>query len=151
MAKSKKPDTDAATLALINEVKTRKAEIAKSERPTYQTTCSFAYEEGRADKAVNLQVEADVGKLIQIAAFLLQRQQSYIAASSQLAVENPPPFKWSGYSVGEWFNDIRTRIGKIQIAEKRKKLEVLETRLNAIISPDLRAKMELEAIAADLK
>jgi hypothetical protein len=151
MAKSKKPDTDAATLLLIDEVRTRKAEIAKSERPTYVTNCAFPYDEGRADKTTNLQVEADVGKLIQIAAFLHLRQQAYLDAASQLSVENPPPFKWGGYAVGEWFSDIKTRIGKIQIAEKRKKLEVLEARLNAVISPELRRQMELEAIAADLK
>lgn len=151
MAKQKKADTDQTTLTLINEVKTRKAEIARSERPTYKTTCAFSYDEGKAGSAVNLQVEANVGKLIQIAAFLIQREQAYADAAQRLAVESPPAFEWGGYPVSDWFNDIRTRIGKIQIGEKRKKLEALEARLNAIISPELRAKMELEAIAAEFK
>jgi hypothetical protein len=150
MAKQKKTDTDQATQTLIAEVKTRKAEIARSERPNYKTNCAFSYDEGKAG-ATNLQVEASVGKLIQIAAFLIQREDAYNTAASRLAVDNPPKFEWGGYSTADWFSDIRTRIGKIQIADKRKKLEILETRLNAIISPELRAKMELEAIASELQ
>lgn len=40
---------------------------------------------------------------------------------------------------------------KIQIQDKRKKLEKLESRLEKIITPELRAKMELEAITAELE
>jgi hypothetical protein len=67
-----------------------------------------------------------------------------------VGVENPPAFAWGNSSVADWLDDIRTRIGKIQIGEKRKKLEALEERLNKVISPELRAKMELDAIAAEL-
>ncbi len=47
--------------------------------------------------------------------------------------------------------DIKTRINKIQIVSKRKKLEELEARLNSIISPSLKAEMEVDAIAAELE
>ena len=51
---------------------------------------------------------------------------------------------------GEELGSIKSRINKIQIGVKKKKLETLEARLNAIVSPELRRKLELDAIAAEL-
>ena len=68
-----------------------------------------------------------------------------------LGVEGTPEFTWSSFTVQQWLDDIKARINKVQIATKKKALEHLETRLNAVISPELRAEMELEAISAELK
>jgi hypothetical protein len=38
-------------------------------------------------------------------------------------------------------------VNQISVQEKRKELAELESRLNAIISPELKSQMELEAIA----
>jgi hypothetical protein len=40
---------------------------------------------------------------------------------------------------------------KVQIASKREKLSKLEERLKKIISPELQAELELEAIESELK
>ena len=56
-------------------------------------------------------------------------------------------FTWLGFSVDEWKNDFQTRVNQISIQEKRKELAEIESRLNAIISPELKAQMELEAIS----
>jgi hypothetical protein len=56
-------------------------------------------------------------------------------------------FTWLGFSVDEWKEDFQTRVNQISVQEKRKELAELESRLNAIISPELKAQMELEAIA----
>ena len=61
-----------------------------------------------------------------------------------------PPFEWTGFPVKDWLEDIKTRIDKLQIQSKKAKLETLEKRLNKIVSPELRAQMELDAIAAEL-
>jgi len=42
--------------------------------------------------------------------------------------------------------DVKTRIGKVSIHKKKRQLEALETRLEKIVSPELRAEMELQAI-----
>jgi len=42
--------------------------------------------------------------------------------------------------------DVKTRIGKVSIDKKKRQLEALETRLEKIVSPELRAEMELQAI-----
>lgn len=140
--------TDQKTLDLIQEVARRKQEIAKAERPNWITNCSFSFEEG-SSKTVNLHVCQDVRQMITIAAFLRESEISYNAAAQELGVD-APPFTWSGFSVSDWLSDIRTRINRIQIDSKKKKLAALEERLNKIISPELRAEMELEAIAAEL-
>ncbi len=55
-------------------------------------------------------------------------------------------FTWLGFTVEEWKDDFQTRVNQISVQEKRKELAELESRLNAIISPELKAQMELEAI-----
>lgn len=144
--------TDQKTLDLIKEVKKQKAEIAKLERPNWKTNCNFSYSEANLNGAVNLHVQNNVKELICIAAFLCDKERSYNEAVNQLGlgVENAPQFTWMSFTVADWIEDIKTRIAKIQIATKKKKLELLESRLNAIISPELRAEMELEAIAGEL-
>lgn len=145
-----KKATDSKTLALIQEVKKRKAEIASAEKPQYITNCNFSYTEDSA-KIVNIHVESDVGHLVRIAGFLIGQAKHYAEASGAMGIEDVPAFTWQGFSIKDWQNDIKTRLAKLQIANKRKKLEALESRLNTIISPELRAEMELEAIAIELK
>jgi hypothetical protein len=149
MPKKAAATTDQRTLDLIKEVQKQKAEIAKVDRPNYKTNGSFAYVEGKSD-VIALRVESDVKKLICIASFLKDKEASYSQVAQELGVD-APAFTWNGFSTADWLEDIKLRIGKIQIATKRAKLEALEERLNKIISPELRAEMELAAIADSLK
>ena len=142
--------TDKKTLDLIALVKTKKEQIAQAEKPAYKTNCSFSFIEGNRSNATNLHTETDVRKLIGMAAHLLLLNDGYFAAANALEVENPPPFTWDGFTAAEWIGDIKMRITKVQIAAEKKKLEALEERLNKIISPELRAQLELEAIASEL-
>lgn len=148
MAKVK--GADQKTLDLIALVAKQKAEISKAEKPNWKTNCSFSYVEGKVVDIISLHVESDVKKLIQIAAFLLDKEAGYLRAATTLGVETPPEFTWGNSSVSDWLDDIKNRIAKIEIVAKKKKLEALESRFNAIISPELRADLELKAIAAEL-
>ena len=140
--------TDKQTMDLIKKVQQQKEEIAKAEKPNWITNCSFTYIEGSA-KTVNLHVCRDVRDMVCIAAFLKDREASYKAVAVDMKVD-APDFTWDGFSVSDWMKDIKTRIDKVQIESKKKKLEALEARLNKIVSPELRAEMELAAIAAEL-
>ena len=142
-------DLDAKTLNLIKEVTRQKAEISKAERPQYVTNCSFSFSEDQS-KAINIHVESNIKSLICIAAYLNNLEKSYSDSAILLGVSEPPSFTWCGFKPSEWFEDIKLRITKIQISSKKKKLEALETRLNAIISTELKAELELEAITAEL-
>jgi len=147
MAK-KTTTTDAKTLELIQLVKRQKEEIAQAERPNWITNCSFSYGEN-GSAPISLHVEANVRSLVLIVAFLLDKERTYGEAATRLGVD-APAFQWGGFAVGDWIEDVKMRINKIQIAQKRKKLEALEERLNRIVSPELRAKMELEIIESEL-
>ncbi|MCK9458233.1 MAG: hypothetical protein M0R80_01100 [Proteobacteria bacterium] len=141
--------TDQKTLDLIKEVKRRKEEISKIEKPNWITNCSFGYIEGNVAGRTNIHVEASVKNLIGMAAFLMDKERTYATAAAAMEVD-APLFTWDGFSVSDWVADIKARINKVQIASKKKSLETLEGRLNAIISPELRAELELEAIAGEL-
>lgn len=142
--------TDKKTLELIAQVKAKTMLIAKAEKPAYKTNCSFSYIEGNRGSVTNIHVESDLKKLICIVAFLQERQSSYQNAAKLLGVEKAPEFTWDGYTADEWIADLKTRIAKIQISSEKRKLEVLEERLNKIISPAKRAELELEAIENEL-
>ena len=142
--------SDKKTLELIQEVRRQKREIEKAEKPNWLTNCSFSYSEGsESAKTVNLHQESNVRNLVMLVAFLLEREKSYKTAIAELKVDCPA-FSWGGFATTDWISDVKTRIAKIQIASKRKKLEVLEGRLNNVISPELRAQMELEDIQNEL-
>ena len=82
-------------------------------------------------------------------AFIIDRKEKSENAAKELGVDYK--FTWLGFTVDEWKNDFQTRVNQISISEKRKELAEIEARLNAIISPELKAQMELEAISALLE
>ena len=137
---------DDTTMALIKEVQNRKAEIASAEKPNWQTNCSFTFS---FKDRYNLHV-ADLRTLLTIATFLKTNSKNYDEVAKEMGVNNPPEFQWDGYPVSEWLTDIKTRINKIQISSKKESLAKLEDRLNSIISPELKRKLELEAIQEEL-
>ncbi len=141
--------TDQKTLDLIKEVQRRKNEISKIEKHSWITNCNFGYTEWNLAGCVNIHVESNVMTLVKIAAFLLNQERAYEAAATAMGVE-APAFTWNGFSVADWIEDIKARVSKVQIASKQIKLEELESRLGKIISPELRAELELEAIAGEL-
>lgn len=145
-----KKNNDATTMLLIAEVKKRKEEIVGLEKPNYKTNCSFSYSENSRD-SINLHTECVDRNLIMMVGFLVQKQESYNKGILELDLSEAPNFTWHGFSVADWIHDIKLRLGKIQIASKRKQLESIQARLDAIISPEAKATMELEAIKNELE
>lgn len=56
------------------------------------------------------------------------------------------PTKFHGFAIDDWIQDCQKRIAAISIATKKTKIAELEERLNAIVSPEQRRQLELEAI-----
>lgn len=143
-----KKTTDNKVLALLEQVNQQKKEIQRAEGSKWITNCAFSYTE-EPSKAINLHVEGSVRNLICIVAFLRERERTYNDAASTLGVD-APIFTWSGFRVDDWISDIKMRIDKIQISTKKKKLELLESRLSAVMTPELKAQIELDAIEKEL-
>ena len=137
-------EQDKLVQELFKVVQTKKAEIAKAEKPNWETNCAFRYNKD-SSAATNLQVCADVEELVHILGFLCDRKAGFEKA--QEITGTSLKFKWLGFSFEDWASDIKTRIDKIQITNKKKELEVLESRLDKLVSPELKAKMELEEIS----
>ncbi len=133
---------------LFKIVQEKKSAILKAEKPNWQTNCSFGFDKNSSARQ-NIQVVSDMDELTEMFAFLLRREEYHNKASIELGVDSK--FKWMGFTLDQWKSDIQTRIDKIQISKKKQELEQLESRLNSLISPDLRAEMELSEIAKILK
>lgn len=58
--------------------------------------------------------------------------------------------KIQGYTITEWSSDLRKRKAMIQIRAEEAKLAELEARLNSVLSPEERRRIEVELLAKEL-
>lgn len=143
-------DSDKKTMQMIDLVKKKKAEIKNLERADWKTHCSFSFSPDRSNPK-NLHTVKDVNMLIAMAGFLLQTSAHIELAAKAVGVDKPDEFKWLGHNASDWIADIKTRVGQINLADKKQKLSKLEGRLDKIISPELKAELELAEIEAELE
>ena len=136
---------DEQVKALFDIVQKKKAEVAKAEKPSWETNCVF-HPDPNSSQSLNIQALTKAKDLVGILAFLLEKQSAFDEANKQLGTN--VKFDWGGFTVEQWRSDLKTRIDKIDITTKRKELEALEVRLNALVSPEMRHQMELDEIAA---
>lgn len=139
--------TDEKVLQLFEVVRKKKAEIAKAEKPQWKTNCSFGYDQDVNSRS-NIQVISDVTKLVGMLAFLYEKKKAWDDAAKDLSVDMP--FVWFGFSVEDWRSDFQTRINKILITKKKAELELLEGKLDKLMSPEMKTQLELEAISKEL-
>lgn len=136
-------ETDKKVLDLINLANQKKEAISKAEKPQWKTNCSFSFDP-ESSRRINIQVEVDTYNLALILGFLLSKADGFKKASELLGLKEE--FKWMGFSLADWLSDIQTRVTKIQITSEKRDLETIEKRLSGLISPELRAQLELEEI-----
>lgn len=146
---AKKMDSDAIVARLMEEVRKRRSEIAQAEKGAWRSNGVFSYDQNM-NSAINLNVINDKSKLIEMAAFILSKERDHALAVTTLGIDEPPPFTWFGFSSENWIADFKTRINKLSIDAKRKKLEELENKLNNLVSPEMRRQMDLDAIANEM-
>ncbi len=145
MAKEKTEDQ--VVQELFDLVQKKKSEIAKINKPDWKTNCTFVSENGQR---WNLHVESDVNVLINILGYLVMKSQTFETARKELNLSDKYKFTYGGYSYNDWKTDISVRIAKIEINSKVSELNKLEARLDAVLSPELKRKMEIEAISKEL-
>jgi len=140
---------DEIVMDLQKQVKLQKEEISKIEKYSWNTNCAFRYSLNIGDSAVlNIKTVSDVKTLVDKFSFLVNIKNSYKEANKIL--NTGIDFDWYGYSFEDWSNDFKQRIKQIELTEKRKELEEVETRLNKLISAELRDKMEIEELMKKL-
>lgn len=145
---SKKKTADEIVQDLVQVVRQKREEINKAEKPNWVTNGSFKYVKGSTSGSFNLQTVSDKKVLIEATAFLIDKSKSYGLACDALGVNDE--FEWFGFSLEDWTSDFKTRITKIQITQKKKELELYESKLDKLISPEMRREIELEEITKGL-
>jgi hypothetical protein len=140
---TKNKTKDELAKELFDSVQKKKIAIEKAERPVWITGGNFGYSASSAHDRTDLRLVTDVRKIVDMLAFLIDRQEKSEKAAKRLGVEYE--FKWLGFTIDEWENDFVTRVNQIQIQQKRKDLSDAEARLKTI-SPELRDKLELASI-----
>lgn len=136
--------TDVKIRQLLEKVNQKKQEIKDAERPTWKTNCNF---EWRGER-FNIQT-ADEERLVTALALLIGMKSSYELAAKELSVDIK--YRHAGFSLEQWKHDFASRLAQIKISDKKRELETMEKRLSAIVSPELRAQMELEDIEKSLE
>ena len=145
---TKNPSRDEVIKNLLDKLLIQKAEVSKAERPVYITGGQFRYSESIGN-TIDIMTVRDSRKLVEILAFLKDREKSFNDAKEELGVN--VDFTWLGVSVEDWTRDLKTRLSVLNITATRKKLAYLEERLNKLVSPEMRTQMEIEAIEAELE
>lgn len=128
---------------LFEKLQAKKAEVANAMKPHYITGGQFRYSESIGN-SIDIVTVRDERKLVEILTFLKERSEKYDSAAKELGVI--AEFTWLGFSVDEWTTDLKTRVSVLQLAKRKAELKELEERVNAIVSPELRRKMEVDAL-----
>lgn len=149
MAKiAEKPSVDETVLALINDVKARKAQMEKLSKPQWLTPCVLQLP---GFDRINIQIETEVSLLLVVRAGLKRISDSIAQGYKDLELEGEPDLTYQNYPVTDWVADIEQRIKITQIKKEREKLNRLETRLNDLTSEEQRRELALAEIQKELE
>lgn len=133
---------------LFDKLNVRKAKVAELESAiakSWITNCS--YRPIYASAPVNLNTASADIILEVVTDLTIQRNARETAAA---ALEIPAPTKIQGYAYDSWVDDCKKRLAAINIREEKKELDDLENRLNMVLSPEERRRIEVEALLASL-
>lgn len=96
---------------------------------------------------VNLQT-ASGDVLDEVAAHVVILSGAQAEAAAKL--NRPNKQKIQGFAVADWFSDLQKRFAAIEVREEERQLEALEARLNQVLSPEERRRIEVELLAKEL-
>jgi len=132
---------------LMEIARQKRVEIEKTEKPTWNTNCLFGTDSSSVK--TNIRTVSSVGELVNITSQIITKEKSHKEANEVLGVNEP--FEYGGFTKEDWISDLRTRTNQINLSEKKKELEMIEKKLDSMVSKDRREELELQAIAKKLK
>lgn len=131
---------------VVNQQKQEMQNAEKLIQTSWKTNCSLPLPEA-PNHPINLQT-APENRIKYLTAFLLQHRHFNELAEKELQLESTSTYE--GFSYDDWINDCKKRMAVIQARTKKEKLRKLEERLNGIVSPEERRRMELAQISKEL-
>jgi hypothetical protein len=139
---------DSKITLLFEDLRKKKAEVEADEKEikkSWITNCSIQTEFSQMPVNITTTTEDRIKRTVH---FLLQHRDYTHKAEELLGL--PKSTKYEGYTYDEWISDCKKRLVKINLAAKKDQLDKLEKRLDAIVSPEQRRQMELDAITKEL-
>lgn len=132
--------------AKLNARKSKVDGLRKEIAKTWKTNGTFRLI--GAGTPTNIQT-ASAETIEEMAAHLCLLDGARTAASVRLAREIE--LKVQGFTVDEWFDDLLKRLATINLREEEKQLDALEKRLNQVLSPEERRRIEVELLVQEIE
>lgn len=88
--------------------------------------------------------------LVDASEMLLIRLNAYAMSAKDLGLD-VDSVQLSGYTLGQWIQDVNNFLQVKTYKEEKKKLDQLENRLNSLLSNDKKTQLEINEIAELLK
>jgi hypothetical protein len=86
--------------------------------------------------------------ILEIATQLCLLEDAHATAATRL--EQPASNKVQGYTFEDWFGDLKKRLAAIDVREEENQLAILESRLNQVLSPEERRRIEVELLSKEI-
>jgi hypothetical protein len=141
-------EIDTTIQQLFNKLNQRKVKVAELKgciAKSWKTNGTFRL--FGATSSTNIQTAPkDVVGEIAVQVCLLSGAQTQ--AATQLG--QPVQLKIQSYPADDWFADLRKRLATIDLRAEEEQLATLETRLNQVLSPEERRRIEVEMLAKEL-
>lgn len=139
---------DQTVQALFSKLNQRKAvltQLKQQQAKSWKTNGTFRML--GATSTTNIQT-APKEVIEEIALQLCMYEQAQGAVSERL--NRTVEVKIQNYSLDDWFSDITKRLSVIDIRSEEATVAQLETRLNQVLSPEERRRIEVELLAKEL-
>jgi len=135
----------------LTEIKTKldQMEIAKNAGPQTNGIFHWSGREGienNTTSTIKISAVTNIALLLGIFGYLLTKRNEYEMAANRLDMDTFPMFKWSGYSLEAWENDIRARINTITHSSEVEKLNKLYSELSKYVSEEDRVEELLKEL-----
>lgn len=142
------PDIDTTIRELFKKLEERKANVAKLKEQTEQkwkTNATFRLIGATATINIQTAPQPVIDEVVVNLSLMVLGQRE---AARLLKREFAP--KVYGYSVEDWFLDIEKRMATINIRDEETKLAELEARLNSVLSPEERRRIEVALLMQEI-
>ena len=128
---------DERVLQLKKQVENKKKELADKK-------CKFVPETNLILEINGDRVNLNVLNENQLKNILVQLNM-YRLSVADLKMDD---FVVSGYTVDQWMNDVRDKLGEKELKREENELKSLEAKLDKLLSEDKKTELELDSIAA---
>ncbi len=145
---------DTKIMEMLSLVQQKKADLDQTKKlinSGWKTNCSISLHPDKTSPK-NIAV-LKKQEIIEVLAFILQTENYIVLAEQELGISakiTKTHPKIQGYTVSDWKADCKKRIASLDLKEKEAELDTLETRVNAIVSPEIRRQMEITALEKEL-